>query len=161
MRVFRHSIHLLLLALHRSTDKATRITHIYARQIVGGIEVTDGHVNLNITDGRVLSFGDYFFPRNVPTRHAEAFVHPHANYHGQLSSTFFSHPRTICTHNCVNVPPFDSPGPADLDIDSWGPLLAFLASALPENHLELTSVLDNVDEHARKMVMTPETPPAR
>jgi hypothetical protein len=40
------------------TDKATGVTHIYARQIVGGIEVTDAHVNLNIKDGRVLSFGD-------------------------------------------------------------------------------------------------------
>ncbi|KIJ19682.1 hypothetical protein PAXINDRAFT_8166 [Paxillus involutus ATCC 200175] len=59
--------------------------------------------------------------------------------------------------NCANVPPFDSSGPVNLDIDPWGPLLAFLASALPENHPELTLVLDNVDKHARKMVMAPET----
>ncbi|KAF8833867.1 hypothetical protein BDN67DRAFT_1072831 [Paxillus ammoniavirescens] len=59
--------------------------------------------------------------------------------------------------NCANVPPFDSSRPVDPDIDPCRPLLAFLASALPENHLELTSVLDNVDEHASKMGMTPKT----
>ena len=40
------------------TDQRTGITHVYARQIVGGIEVADGHINLNIKDGRILSFGD-------------------------------------------------------------------------------------------------------
>ena len=40
------------------TDHATGVTHIYARQIIGGIEVANAHVNLNIKDGRVLSFGD-------------------------------------------------------------------------------------------------------
>lgn len=48
------------------TDSATGVTHVYARQVVGGIEVADGHVNMNIKDGRVLSFGDSvrlrFFP---------------------------------------------------------------------------------------------------
>ncbi|KIJ07218.1 hypothetical protein PAXINDRAFT_19584 [Paxillus involutus ATCC 200175] len=76
------------------TDKATSVIHIYTRQIVGGIEVTNAHVNLNIIDGRVLSFGDSFFPGSVPTQHAEAFIHPHANYCAQLSSAFSSH-RTL------------------------------------------------------------------
>lgn len=40
------------------TDHATGVTHVYARQIIGGIEVANAHVNLNIKDGRVLSFGD-------------------------------------------------------------------------------------------------------
>ena len=40
------------------TDHATGVTHIYARQIIGGIEVANARVNLNIKDGRVLSFGD-------------------------------------------------------------------------------------------------------
>lgn len=40
------------------TDHATGVTHLYVRQIIGGIEVSNAHVNLNIKDGRVLSFGD-------------------------------------------------------------------------------------------------------
>ncbi|KIK16707.1 hypothetical protein PISMIDRAFT_30866 [Pisolithus microcarpus 441] len=40
------------------TDRNTGVTHVYARQIIGGIEVADAHINLNIKDGRVLSFGD-------------------------------------------------------------------------------------------------------
>jgi extracellular elastinolytic metalloproteinase len=40
------------------TDHATGVTHIYVRQVIGGIEVANAHVNLNIKDGRVLSFGD-------------------------------------------------------------------------------------------------------
>lgn len=40
------------------TDRTTGVTHIYARQLIGGIEVADGHINLNIKDGRILSFGD-------------------------------------------------------------------------------------------------------
>ncbi|KIJ05943.1 hypothetical protein PAXINDRAFT_20833, partial [Paxillus involutus ATCC 200175] len=127
----------------------------------------------------------WFFPGSVSTRHDEAFVHPHANYRAQLSTAFSSH-RTllhspsatqsrISSHdhakireglaplehlhssNCVNIPSFGASGQVDLDMDPWGPLLAFLASSLPEDHPELSFVLDNVDEHARKMVMTPET----
>ena len=40
------------------TDTNSGITHIYARQTVYGIEVADGDVNLNIKNGRVLSYGD-------------------------------------------------------------------------------------------------------
>lgn len=40
------------------TDHATGITHVYARQVIGGIEVANAHININIKDGRVLSFGD-------------------------------------------------------------------------------------------------------
>ena len=40
------------------TDKRTGITHIYVRQLMYGIEVADADINLNIKDGRVLSYGD-------------------------------------------------------------------------------------------------------
>ena len=40
------------------TDHATGVTHVYANQIIGGIPVDNARVNLNIKDGRVLSFGD-------------------------------------------------------------------------------------------------------
>lgn len=40
------------------TDDRTGVTHLYVRQVVNGIEVADGDINLNIMDGHVLSYGD-------------------------------------------------------------------------------------------------------
>lgn len=39
------------------TDKNTGVSHVYVRQLVNGLEVTDGDMNLNIKDGMVLSYG--------------------------------------------------------------------------------------------------------
>ncbi|CAE6527032.1 unnamed protein product [Rhizoctonia solani] len=47
------------------TDKNTGITHVYVRQLFNGLEVADGNINLNIRDGRILSFGDSFFQGTV------------------------------------------------------------------------------------------------
>ncbi|KAG8735224.1 Fungalysin/Thermolysin Extracellular metalloproteinase 5 [Ceratobasidium sp. 414] len=52
------------------TDRNTGTTHVYVRQRVGGIEVADGDINLNIRDGRVLSFGDLFFQGSTPSLNA-------------------------------------------------------------------------------------------
>lgn len=40
------------------TDVNTGVTHVYIRQIVQGIEVADGDINVNVKDGVVLSYGD-------------------------------------------------------------------------------------------------------
>jgi extracellular elastinolytic metalloproteinase len=40
------------------TDKATGVTHAFFRQMINGIEVADGDINVNVKDGAVLSFGD-------------------------------------------------------------------------------------------------------
>jgi len=40
------------------TDKNTGVTHVYVRQLVNGLEVTDGDININIKDGVVLSYGN-------------------------------------------------------------------------------------------------------
>lgn len=40
------------------TDKNTGVSHIYVRQIVNGVEVSDGNINLNIKAGIVLSYGN-------------------------------------------------------------------------------------------------------
>lgn len=40
------------------TDKNTGVTHVYVRQLVNGIEVADGDINVNVKDGMVLSYGD-------------------------------------------------------------------------------------------------------
>ncbi|KAG8692267.1 Fungalysin/Thermolysin Extracellular metalloproteinase 5 [Ceratobasidium sp. 395] len=42
------------------TDQNTGISHFYARQLVNGLEVADGDVNLNIRDGQVISYGSSF-----------------------------------------------------------------------------------------------------
>lgn len=47
------------------------MTHVYARQLINGLEVADGDINLNIDrDGRVLSWGNSFHPGANP----EAFA---------------------------------------------------------------------------------------
>jgi extracellular elastinolytic metalloproteinase len=44
------------------------ITHIYARQLINGLEVSDGDINVNIDrDGRVLSWGNSFHPGPAPS----------------------------------------------------------------------------------------------
>ena len=50
------------------TDVRTGITHIYARQLLNGLEVSDGDINLNIDrDGRVISWGNSFHPGSAPS----------------------------------------------------------------------------------------------
>ncbi len=39
-------------------DKATGVTHVFFRQMINGIEVADGDINVNEKDGVVISFGD-------------------------------------------------------------------------------------------------------
>ena len=39
------------------TDKNTGVTHVYVRQLVNGLEVADGDMNINIKNGVVLSYG--------------------------------------------------------------------------------------------------------
>jgi len=56
------------------TDDRTGISHVYLKQLVNGLEVADGVINLNIKDGRVISYGDSV--RKVLTiveRHPEIF----------------------------------------------------------------------------------------
>lgn len=40
------------------TDSNTGVTHVYVRQVVNGLEVADGDINVNIKDGMVLSYGN-------------------------------------------------------------------------------------------------------
>ncbi|KAG8898323.1 Fungalysin/Thermolysin Extracellular metalloproteinase 5, partial [Tulasnella sp. 408] len=41
-------------------DETTGIWHLYLRQVMhdGTVEVTDGDINLNVLDGKVISYGD-------------------------------------------------------------------------------------------------------
>lgn len=40
------------------TDKNTGVTHVYVRQVINGLEVVDGDINVNVKDGMVLSYGN-------------------------------------------------------------------------------------------------------
>jgi extracellular elastinolytic metalloproteinase len=48
------------------TDKATGVTHVHFRQMVNGIEVADGDINVNVKGGTVISYGDSFYHGNAP-----------------------------------------------------------------------------------------------
>ncbi|EKM51165.1 uncharacterized protein PHACADRAFT_263166 [Phanerochaete carnosa HHB-10118-sp] len=51
-------------------DKNTGIAHVYLRQTVFGIEVADGdvNVNVNVRDGRVLSYGSSIHTNGLPSQ---------------------------------------------------------------------------------------------
>ena len=40
------------------TDSTTGVTHVYLGQLVNGLEVADGNININVLDGKVISYGD-------------------------------------------------------------------------------------------------------
>lgn len=40
------------------TDKTTGVTHVFYRQLIRGIQVLDGNVNVNVKNGAVISYGD-------------------------------------------------------------------------------------------------------
>lgn len=40
------------------TDQRTGITHVYIRQLINGLQVVDGDMNVNVKDGMILSYGN-------------------------------------------------------------------------------------------------------
>ncbi|KAG8917809.1 Fungalysin/Thermolysin Extracellular metalloproteinase 5 [Tulasnella sp. 418] len=48
------------------TNDKTGISHIYLKQLVNGLDVSNGDVNINVYDGAVLSVGDSFYRGTVP-----------------------------------------------------------------------------------------------
>ncbi|KAJ7902818.1 Fungalysin metallopeptidase-domain-containing protein [Mycena olivaceomarginata] len=68
------------------TDTNTGITHVYVRQMINGLEVSDGDMNINIKDGMVLSYGNSFFTGPTPSHFMqqqgldEDIRHPHQEF---------------------------------------------------------------------------------
>lgn len=69
-----HSLHaphptmrdLLLMPPQSYTDTHTGVTHVYVRQLLHGLEVADGDINLNVdASGRILSWGSSFHPASA------------------------------------------------------------------------------------------------
>lgn len=40
------------------TDPSTGVTHIYAKQVYRGLDVFDGDVNINVYNGKIISYGN-------------------------------------------------------------------------------------------------------
>ncbi|KAF9945085.1 Fungalysin/Thermolysin Extracellular metalloproteinase 5 [Mortierella alpina] len=43
------------------TSKHNGVTHVYLRQRIDGLEVVNGDINVNVKDGKVISYGDSFY----------------------------------------------------------------------------------------------------
>jgi extracellular elastinolytic metalloproteinase len=50
------------------TDRNTGVTHVYVRQLVNGLEVADGDINVNVKEGTVLSYGNSVSICRIRTR---------------------------------------------------------------------------------------------
>lgn len=148
------------------TDRATGVTHVYARQVIQGIQVADGNVNLNIKDGVVLSYGDSFYPGPAPASHTRG-AHPHAEYCAQLDSVRSprsgqtildgAHPELEHIHssNCailpsVSTPSFDDHVPSPQDAPRA--LLTFLLAAVPSPALS-QDIHTRFEDHLASMTM--------
>jgi extracellular elastinolytic metalloproteinase len=164
------------------TDRNTGVTHVYVRQVINGLEVADGDMNINIKDGMVLSYGNSFFAGAIP----EPFTNPTVNAArnplqkscDQLYQTLSSFRRPnvvdseqvpmgqppaseanlplmqhIAETTCALIPLPE--GFASDDMADFRPaLLTFMANATPKPAVA-DDILNNFDSHKNGMEVTP------
>ncbi|KAH6905222.1 extracellular elastinolytic metallo proteinase [Coprinopsis sp. MPI-PUGE-AT-0042] len=162
------------------TDKNTGVTHVYARQVVNGLEVVDGDMNINIKDGVVISYGNSFYPGSAPAgglwnpqdvsalrdyrldacneaqARLDSFAAPMGDSQVVMGAERVSVPhdfKEVVDHNCQTAfqpPSFTSDDPADFR----PALLHFMHTATP--NAELSADIENrFQELVDKMVPTP------
>ncbi|KAG7085619.1 hypothetical protein E1B28_003168 [Marasmius oreades] len=68
------------------TDSTTGTTYVYARQMVYGLEVADGNMNINVRDGRVISYGSSFHVGSTELLEDDELRHPHREFCGELTT---------------------------------------------------------------------------
>ena len=68
------------------TDKTTGVTHVFFRQMINGIEVSDGDINVNVKGGAVLSYGDSVSIVVGPHPRVVALILPPQFYRGSVPS---------------------------------------------------------------------------
>ncbi|KAF9039107.1 extracellular elastinolytic metallo proteinase [Panaeolus papilionaceus] len=165
------------------TDKNTGVTHVYVRQLVNGLEVTDGDMNINVKDGMVLSYGNSFFNGAIPA----PFTSPNLSL---IKDTRLDACQKLADHESSFRPqtfafdteqvPMGQASPAadnshelnhilksncDImelpaqfgtdDLADFRPaLLQFMASATP-NPKVASDIMNNFDHHKESMVITP------
>ncbi|KAF8882989.1 Fungalysin metallopeptidase-domain-containing protein [Infundibulicybe gibba] len=164
------------------TDSNTGVTHVYVRQVVNGIEVADGDMNINIKDGMVLSYGNSFYagptPEQVPSVNLETSSHPHQEYCDHLTAKLDEHLNLlqqqngqvfmgkrqssisplahIHDSNCKFASlPDELAHKAAQDISDFRPaLLQFMVAATP-NDAVVNDILGQFDAHLDKMTLLP------
>ena len=153
------------------TDPLTGVSHIYVRQLINGLEVVDGDININIKDSTVLSYGNsvclFFLSSHCLNNLSIQF------YNGPiptpLSNDHITSFQDIHKHSCDLLTP-DSPDhlfnsnchflhlPSHLssnDLSDFRPaLLKFIIAATPHHHLA-AHILDNFQSHMDRITVTP------
>ncbi|KAI9439256.1 extracellular elastinolytic metallo proteinase [Lactarius indigo] len=86
------------------TDSATGVTHVYFRQMVNGLEVADGDINVNVNGGTVISYGDSFYRGYAPSvTHIDESTtsDPHAEFCGLLEEQLVKRMTLLEEHSAV------------------------------------------------------------
>ncbi|KAF8906996.1 Fungalysin metallopeptidase-domain-containing protein [Gymnopilus junonius] len=164
------------------TDKNTGVTHVYVRQLVNGLEVADGDMNINIKDGMVLSYGNSFFNGIAPEPFSNPAINtlrdPRQEACDQLFQSFTNLQRANvvdseqiimaqasrsdeATHELQHLLESNC-APVELaehhfseDIADFRPaLLKFMATATPDPKLAL-DITDRFEHHRDSMIITP------
>ncbi|KII84797.1 hypothetical protein PLICRDRAFT_45604 [Plicaturopsis crispa FD-325 SS-3] len=164
------------------TDKNTGVTHVYIRQLVNGMEVADGDMNINVKDGVVLSHSNSFYTGSAPgvldttpeaaTVHAEfcaklgdELVNHHATFAASSSGQVVMGSQAdkeklepiqhVYDSNCahVDLPSQFATGSDAATFDPYKPLLQFMIAAAPTRAAS-ADILSKYDEYLSKMEAT-------
>ncbi|KAG5731727.1 Extracellular elastinolytic metalloproteinase [Termitomyces sp. T112] len=168
------------------TDSSTGVTHVYIRQFVNGLEVTNGDMNVNIKDGVVLSYGTSFYdgqvPRYVGHEDTSLMTDPHRDYCDILSDHLdssralnsYGDQQTLTdphrpeihelshihSSNCrhQNLPyELSSSFHSSADISDFRhALLQFMVAATPKDDV-VEDILSNFDKHLNELVIEAPT----
>ncbi|KAF8646606.1 hypothetical protein AX16_007174 [Volvariella volvacea WC 439] len=158
------------------TDRTTGITHVYVRQIVNGLEVADGDINVNVKDGRIISYGNSFYRGSTPSPlanpHVESSRQPHQEYCDTLAAELESRINLIAhtqvplgsriqddvaaishLHNS-NCKFQDLPVGSSDALDFRPALLQFMVAATPNSEV-VNDILGNYEQHMEDMHVIP------
>ena len=77
------------------TDSATGITHVYVGQSFRGYTVTNAYMNLNVKDGRVISYGSSFYdgPEAIESALLQTPPSPHREFCAGLGKELLHAPK--------------------------------------------------------------------
>ncbi|KAJ7164487.1 Fungalysin metallopeptidase-domain-containing protein [Mycena filopes] len=143
------------------TDSNTGITHVYVRQIVNSLGVSDGDMNINVKDGLILSYGNSFFVGSAPAHLSQTALdddirHPHQEFCDGLSNELakgkaLKHLTHVHQSNCrFQDFPLKMAAQGSHDLDVRAPLLQFMVAATPNDRV-VDDILSNYDSHLAQM----------
>ncbi|KAF8197083.1 extracellular elastinolytic metallo proteinase [Pholiota molesta] len=163
------------------TDKNTGVTHVYVRQLVNGLEVADGDMNINVKDGMVISYGNSFYNGAIPEPYSNPTVNAARNPLQKSCEQLFQTLRSsqssnvvdseqvimgqapasdnsallehIAASTCALIPLPEEHASDDL-VDFRPALLTFMANATPNSEVA-NDILNNFESHKEAMEITP------